>query len=180
MAYLYLAITFLLFVGLFFRLVLQLAMRKMAGAKRTAVFGLIWGGVYALLLIGYGLFSRPHQLAAGELRCFDEWCITLVKADPTPSGFHLTLETSNRGRRAQRPDTPKLFLSEDGVLRRLPDEFLKERVDGGATRQTERNVEAPSTAKNVNLIAVEGGSPSLVVVDDENSPFHAKSFWRLK
>lgn len=156
------------------------AFRRKVAAKRVVAFLAVWYGVYAVLLLGASLLSSPKSMAIGERKCYFEWCISLAKADPTPAGYRLTFETSNEGRRAQRPDTPRLRLDIDGASSEIDAPGLRDRVEGHGSRTFRVEVRVPTDAKEVRVTPCEGGFPSAIVVDDDNSPLHAKSFWRVR
>jgi hypothetical protein len=84
-------------------------------ARRSGAAVLVLVVLYAAVLIGASVSSRPRTLRAGEWKCFDDWCVTLSSAAPTPSGQELSLAVRNAGRgRVQRPDAPHAYLELTG------------------------------------------------------------------
>ena len=136
-------------------------------------------GLYALALVAVSLTTPGRTLAKGEWKCFDEWCVTLVSSSRTGGSLTLQLSVQNRGRREQAPDTPRAWLTGDGGRDEVSIPGLAARVPGGSTvALAPVTLVAPASGHPAFLVT-EGGFPSILVIGDENSPFHAPSRWEL-
>ena len=172
-------LVFLASVTLIFSLACQTLLQRWANARKTAFVLAATLFVYAAVLIGVSLRSREETLPMGAVKCFDDWCVRVKSARRNANQLTIHLETINRGRRAQAPDSPQAFLVENGHAKPVDIPNLKDKIEGGSTNQISVNIPLPVEAKNLSFLVTEGGGPSLLIIDDENSPFHAKSTWTL-
>lgn len=177
-------ITDLLFLGFALFIVVQsvrivclVVARNFSKAAQTGASLALFTVCYSAILFGVALCSHAQALEMGEEKCFDEWCISLSKTQPTGSGEILTLKTHNKGRRPQSPDHPKLFLDANRSQTLLELPWLYERLDGREVREHCVFIPRKSEGERVKLVPVEGGWPSKLVIGDDNSPFHAKPYW---
>ncbi len=154
--------------------------REWGGARRAStMFGLLVA-CYAGILLAFGLASRPVRLAVGQRKCFDDWCFVVTGVKKESGRLVVNVATINSGRRTQAPDTPRAFVEVDGKASQVDFTGLGDRIEGGASREFVESLPVPEAAREVELYVTEGGFPSQLVIDDENSPFHAKSKWRLR
>lgn len=141
---------------------------------------LLWAGwlavCYLIVLVGVGVSSRAKKLAIGQRKCFDDWCFVVTGSEWVAGGLDIHAAAVNTGRRAHAPDSPKLYSIVDGKLSTLECSAIRDRIEGHSERPLTLHVAAPSRAK-VEILVTEGGGPSMVIIEDENSPFHAKSTW---
>jgi hypothetical protein len=154
-----------------------------AGHRATAkrfLLGLIsLLAVYGALLVGAGLFSKQTRLKLGEEKCFDDWCFEVKGFHRSGDDYVLSAGALNSGMRTQAPDSPQLFAVFDGRAVPIPCPRLGESVGGHSENDFSVSFHAPHDAHTIELRVTEGGGPSAVIIDDENSPFHAKSAWSL-
>ena len=139
------------------------------------------GGIafcYAIVLVSVGYFSRPTRLSLGQRKCFDDWCFAAIGSLRTDTGVDVQAAAYNEGRRSQTPDSPRLFSIVNGKLSELVVPMICDRIEGQGEHLMTFHVNAPSGAF-VEILVTEGGGPSLLIIDDENSPFHAKSSWSV-
>jgi hypothetical protein len=147
-------------------------------ARRSGAAVLVLVVLYAAVLIGASVNSRPRTLRAGEWKCFDDWCVTLSSAAPTPSGQELSLAVRNAGRgRVQRPDAPHAYLELTG---RAPVEFHPAGLDQQLAAGQKAEITCPIAWTGTGrLVVTEGGWPSRLVIGDENTAWHAHTGWNL-
>lgn len=166
-------------LGLLLRLAYLIVVQQRLKAKRVAVALLALLASYSALLVIVGLFSRPQILSLRTEKCFDEWCVQLNSGFWRGDRLEIQLETHNHGRRTQAPDEPKAFLVEDGHPIPLQVPGLDQKVPGGSSNQISLKTAVPAGTGSLQLLVTEGGSPTLFIIDNENSPFHAKTAWNL-
>jgi len=181
-----LLITFFALVGMVLRnLFLSLASKASQNVRtlkirRTLKLMGAWITIYGLILLGASLVSSPSYLHFGERKCFDEWCFTTTSAVATPEGYKIAVAASNRGHHAQRPDSPQLSVILDGQIVLIHCPQIKDRVEAGEVVTFDVYIPIPTATKNIELLVTEGGFPSRLTIDDENSPFHAKRTWKIR
>jgi len=154
--------------------------RREARARGTAVLVVV--GLYGVALAAVGLASRERHLAYGQVKCFDDWCVTVqsIVRVPEQEGRHVTVVVTSRARRvAQRPDSPAAYLVIDGGRARIAVPGLDQRLAPGQTVDLSIAVAVPASARDPQLLITEGGFPSRLVIGDENSPWHAPATWAL-
>lgn len=156
--------------------VAYLTLRKDSRGKKTLAWVAGIALTYTVVLVGVGIGSRATQLPLGQQKCFDDWCFVVRGSQQTVTGIDIQGAAVNRGWRAQAPDSPQVFSIVDGKQVKLNAPLIRERVEGHAERQVTLHVDAPANSV-VELLVTEGGGPSMLIIDDENSPFHAKSTW---
>lgn len=165
-------------------LLLARGRRRAAGVAARVLAALMAG--YAAALLGFSLASQPQQLAAGDAKCFDDWCGAMVSADRDASGGWLVdLQLQNRGRgRAMRSNLARAYLE-------LPDGRRVAPLDGGGLHELLRPGERADVrlafppvagARGVRFVLSEGDGgpgPGLLEIGGEGSPFHARAGWPL-
>jgi hypothetical protein len=172
-------LVFLTAVTLLLRCAYLLARCRWVDARKTALVlaaGLL---VYAATLIGVGLGSQSKALSIGSTKCFDDWCVRINNASRNGDEVLIQLDTINHGRRAQAPDSPRALVVADGLTIPVNVPNLADKIEGGSINPLDLRVTVPVNTRNVAFLVTEGGGPSELVIDDENSPFHAKSAWHL-
>jgi len=151
--------------------------RRHAALTATAILVVVV--LYLLALVGVSLGTPDRTLAAGEWKCFDDWCVTLVSAPRAGDSVTVQLAVQNRGRRQQTPDSPHVWLVHDGHRDEVTVAGLARPVAAGTTVALPAlTLTAPASGRP-ELVATEGGWPSVVVIGDENSPFHPQPGWDL-
>jgi hypothetical protein len=143
---------------------------------------------YGAVLVGTGLASRPVELPAGGVKCFDDWCAAMVRARPDQARSRLLVDVQlqNRGRgRTMRSDLTHAYLTLDAGTTVAPrnDEVLRTTLlRPGESRDVELVFDLPPGLHGTRFVVVESdGSPGLgtITIGGESSPFHARAGWPL-
>jgi len=173
-------LAFLLTIILVVRCAYQLAVRRGIDARNTALTLAAFLAVYAAALIGTSLASQKETLAMGAVKCFDDWCVSVDGAKRSGDQLSVHLATINHGRRPQVPDSPHAFVVIDGRQIPVSVPHLTDKIEGGSTRPIDININLPAGARIVEFLITEGGGPSNLIINDENSPLHAHSTWAVR
>lgn len=135
--------------------------------------------LYTAPLLGASLTAPHRTLRTGQWKCFDDWCASLTSVVRTGDTVHLSISVTNQGRRSQAPDTPRMWLVQNGRRDEVSVPGLASAIAGGFTRTLPTiGLTAPTTRRPM-LLVTEGGFPSMLVIGDENSPFHPQQAWPL-
>ena len=159
---------------------LAFAMRRQW--RRSGITGLALAALiaaYGASLVGVSIFTPARELAIGEWKCFDDWCAAVTSATRSGDAIEIELSVQNRGRRPQAPDTPRAWLMHGAERDELDVPELASRVPGGSTRKLPAIRIVLPAAERPQLLVTEGGLPSLLVIGDDNSPFHPQPAWPL-
>ncbi len=163
-------------------------------ALRLAAGALTAGVVYGVLLLVASLVSRERTLAAGEKKYFCEMdCHLAYSVDSVSSragsltvGIRTWFDpgsiASFRGDAPLLPNPRAVFLVDDSGLRYPPSSptaALARALRPGESSLTTISFDVPKDAGPLRLYV--GDAPGLenLVVDHENSPFHARTFFAL-
>lgn len=136
------------------RVVARLATRRWRDARRLAAKLGVAAILYLAVVVVVSLFSPRRWVALGEEQRFDDWALTVLRAETTPTGWRLVARVANRGRgRAQSaPDAELLLVADDGRM------FAPAAVPAGRSL---RSMVAPGDSFETVLgFAVPSGSPS--------------------
>lgn len=170
--------------------------RRVWKTARLLGFGLC-GYMVALLLVS--LTSSPRILEAGQEHCFDDICVSVLQVARRPDhGYVVTVQIRNAGRgRTQRPDhlafrivdrqertfhptqvyaTPSATTTTDSTLL---NQFWNQPLVVGQPVTHHIGFDLPADAEEPLLISTEGGWPTMLIIGDENSFFHAQTAFRL-
>jgi hypothetical protein len=157
--------------------------------------------VYALLFLGFSIFSHETVLAQGEEKYFCEWDCHLaysvvgVKVQPSsgPTRYTVTLRTrfdettTAKWRPKDYPlqPSPRVVLLLDSQGR----SFAPQSVSGtplmtdlvpGQSYTTELSFEVPTAAQGLRLlVATTSGWPDRLAIGDENSYLHKKTYFAI-
>ena len=165
----------LLFIVLFLISVVTLivaAVSSIRGRREKAVSVLrrfaICFALYMGVVLAVALATPRKYVSTGDVRCFDDWCVTVSGADhlPSPAGiiYSVTLQLSSRARGThQRANGVYVYLT-DSLGRRFDpwpapaatplDVFL----DPGQMVEAKRSFTLPKDPRDVGLVVVHGGS----------------------
>jgi hypothetical protein len=163
-------------------------------ALRLAAGALSAGVVYGVLLLGASLVSRERTLVAGEKKYFCEMDCHLAysvesvsfRAGSLAVGIRAWFDPSTiapfRGDGPLLPNPRAVFLVDDSGLRYPPSSPtapLTRALRPGESSLTTISFDVPQDAGPLRLYV--GDAPGLenLVVDHENSPFHAHTFFAL-
>jgi len=167
--------------------IVQLLRRR---GRPAAVLAGALGAVVALYgagLLGAGLASRPQQLRAGDVKCFDDWCAAMVGAhrDAASGAWLVDVQVQNRARRAaMRSSLGRAYLEVPGrgPLAPVDGSGLRAFLQPGQHADVQLAFAAPAGARDVRFVVVEGGDgfgPGTFEIGGEGSPFHARAGWPL-
>ena len=156
--------------------------------RRSAVLPLaVLGGVvllYGAAIVGVSAASGAQDLRPGDVKCFDEWCASMVSAESDPAARTVAVQVhlENHGRGAQRSVLAGAFI-ETGRQRlwtRNPDE-LHLLLPGGGGVNVRLLFEVPGRLASARFVITEAASgqltPGAIVIGDEASPFHGSAGW---
>src|SRR4051812_13682177 len=104
--------TVLVTLGLSIWIAIRAVRRKRCRAQVATLAGML--ALYVVAWLGAALSSSPVVLAAGDTKCFDDWCATLEGSRPLPDrGIEIAVRLSNAGSRPQKSNLARAFI-EDG------------------------------------------------------------------
>ncbi|HEY4365325.1 MAG TPA: hypothetical protein VGN17_30465 [Bryobacteraceae bacterium] len=186
---------------LVFALVLLASVASLLAAALFAIFRRgaralhvlkIWAmgaAVYLTLLLAVSFAQPQRVLHTGDLRCWDDWCMTVERVQrSTESGearYDVALRISSRALRVnQRALDAKVYLVDDQGHRYSPvkDDSaipLNVLLHPGESLPTARSFTLPEDARNVGLIANHGDGPGNFIIGDEASFFHKRTVVRF-
>jgi len=193
-------------IGTIFDLVFVLAFLASAGFLLTAaILALrgrgaralrvlrIWGtgaAVYFTALVAVSFASPQRVLQVGELRCWDDWCLTVQNVDRTVESGNARYTVglrivSRAGRVNQRAPDAAVYLTDDQGRRYDPVPAAGEIPLGvllhpAESIDTSRTFVLPEHARNVGLIANHGSGPGNFIIGDEASFFHKRTVVRFQ
>ncbi|MGI8564804.1 MAG: hypothetical protein ACR2MZ_14860 [Candidatus Dormibacter sp.] len=172
---------------LFTMAIVQLARRRTPAALRL---GGVLGGVvvlYGAALVGVGLANGPRQLKAGDSKCFDDWCATMVGArqDVATGRLLVGVRLENRGRgKAMRADLARAYVEGPGGGSVAPQDAheLQVFLRPGEHADVELVFDAAPDTSGRRFVVVEDAEtvgPGTFTIGGEGSPFHGKAGWPL-
>ena len=167
-----------------------------------------WGlvsflGVYALVLASVSLFSPQRVLAMREVRCFDDWCLSVERVEKQPAigaaqahgDFYLvTLQVSNRARGIrQRANEVAVYLIDERGVRIDPspegEQALTEAGLAGRPLTTMMEVgggfehtavfDIPREITQLDLITDHGAFPGRIIIGSDQSWLHKQTIVHL-
>ena len=150
----------------------------------------IGAAVYFAIVIGVSVVRPRGEHRVGELRCFDDWCITVVEAKraATPPGtrYDVRRRLSNRARRVPMGEKGTVVYLTDAQGRRfdpLPDPAtvaFATLLQPGESREVVRHFEVAQDARELGLVYThEGGFPIGWLIVGEGGWFQRPSIVRL-
>jgi hypothetical protein len=190
-------------VGAFVRIGYLLIRKRTAAAKKTATRLATFVATYAVTLIAVSLVSPGKELAIGDTRCFDEWCITVTTASLKPSIgdvratgiFHVVtvrISSRSRGRRQREIDVCTYLTDSRGrrfdvspmgqnALQRagLAGEPVTSFVDPGGSFDSRLAFDVPQDATDVGFLKKSCGWLPNPIIGDPGSFLHRPTTVRL-
>jgi len=190
------------FLGLLGMLI-ALVTRRWAVLRRLALGLAIYVSAYGLLLVGVALLSPQQVLSMHQIRCFDDWCVSVeqVEQQPTigtiqPQGvFYLvTVQVSSQARRInQRALDAAVHLVDDRGRRYNPSPQGQQALEaaGQAGQPLNSMVEAggffthtavfdlPSETAQLGLVTTHGAFPNVIIIGNDQSLLHKPTIVRL-
>jgi len=143
--------------------------------------------LYLAVDVGVGLASRPVQLRPGDVKCFDDWCVSMTAAHRDAAGALLVdVRLENRGRgRPMRANLARAYveLAGHGQLAPADPDGLHALVSVGQPVELRLAFPAaPADLGGARFVVVEGAGgfgPGTFEISGEGSPFHAAAGWPL-
>jgi hypothetical protein len=196
-------LSFLLTIGAFVRIGYFLIRKRTAAASKTAARIATFLAIYAVVLVAVSLVSPRKVLAVGEVRCFDEWCITVTAASRQPTigevratgiFYLVTVRVSSRSRgRRQRETNVCTYLTDSSgrrfdvssegqnALQRagLAGEPLTAFVDPGKGFESRLAYDVPQDASDVGFVKTGCGWLPNPIIGDPGSFLHRPTVVRL-
>jgi len=161
--------------------------RRALESLRPFLFVLV---AYLVLLAAGSFVDRERRIALGTTLCFDDWCIAVTNVHSATSLRQNRVVTADvrissvaRGR-AQRGSDPRLFFIDDRgtwyAADRSPDDpALRSQVAPGESFTTRVHASVPNQRSIVAVRVWEGAWIDRFLPFDEESPFHAKTYYVL-
>ena len=154
--------------------------------KRLGIGALAYFGV----VIVVSMVSPRREYRVGEIRCFDDWCITVVDARraETVQGatYEVSLRLSNRGKRVPMGERGTVVYLTDAQGHRydpLPDPAavpFDTKLQPGESVMARRSFDIPRDAQQLGLVYThEGGFPIEWLIITEGGWFQKPSLMRL-
>jgi hypothetical protein len=161
--------------------------RRALDSFRPFLFVLV---AYVLLLAAGSVVDRERRIALGTTLCFDDWCIAVTNVHNATSSRQDRVVTAGvrissvaRGR-TQRGSDPKLYFIDDRgtwyAADQSPDDpALRSQVAPGESFTTRVHASIPNQRSIVAVRVWEGAWVDHFLPFDEESPFHAKTYYVL-
>ena len=190
-------LSFLITVVAILRAGYRLLRQRVAAAKQTATRLAVFIAMYAVTLVVVSLATPQQRLRVGDLRCFDEWCITVVNTSRQPrvgdvaaNGifYVVTVRVSSRSRgRRQREVDVSTYLADSlgrrfdvspsgqGALERtgLAGPPVTSFVDPGGSFESRLAYDVPIDATDVGFVKTsQGWFPFRLIIGDSSSFLH--------
>lgn len=183
-----------------------LALRRVGLAKILGGTALAVGLAYGALLVGAALLSHERTLRSGEKKYFCEMdchvAYSVVGAAAPDGGLRVvTVQTwfdpstiaSFRGDGPLTPNPRTVYLVDESGRRYLPSEAATKAWEGkhGASTPLSRVLrpgesytssfvfEVPTGARSLRLFLGDPAGPENLIINHENSPFHARTYFEL-
>ncbi len=80
------------------RMAVQAVRGRWSGLRRTAGFLGLFLVSYAIALVAMALARPRHVFAAGERKCFDDWCVAGISAEPANASDATTCRSDDGSR----------------------------------------------------------------------------------
>jgi hypothetical protein len=152
------------------------------GIMRACSIGL---GVYFTALIAVSFVQPQRVLQVGDVRCFDDWCISVEHVERTVENgnarYGVALRLISEAKRvSQRAPDAAVYLTDDQGRRYdpLPDPAqipLGVLLHPGESLPTSRSFTLPEDAHQIGLIVNHGTGPANFIIGDEASIFHKRT-----
>jgi hypothetical protein len=167
--------------------------RRWASLRRTAVLAAAFVACYSGVLVVSSLVRPRRVVAAGERRCFDDWCVaalTLERAAsavyPGPSGqWVATVEVSSRARRVRQRARDAWAELEDLHGIRYPPcgvvggSRLSDALNPGESFRVELPYTLPTGAQAAGLVIHHGAFPGVIIIGEDQSFLHPRASMRV-
>ena len=196
-------ISFLTTVGAVVRVGVLLIRKRTAAARKTVTRLAIFVTTYTIVLMAVSLLSPGKVLAIGDVRCFDEWCITVTSASRQPSigdvrasgVFYVVavrVSSRSRGRRQRERDVCTYLIDSrrrrfdvsaigQSALQRagVAGEPVTSFVDPGGRFESRLASDVPLDATDVGFVKTGCGRLPNPIIGDPGSFLHQPTIVRL-
>ena len=148
-------------------------------------------GVYLAVVLIVALATPQKVYRIGDMQCFDDWCLTVTGATPTPAGasvsWTVTLRVSSRARRVSQSERGAAIYLTDRRRRRFDPVpgasrgALDVRVGPGESAEVAQTFMLPADAADVGVIFTHTtGFPIGQFIIGENELFRPGAIVRLE
>jgi hypothetical protein len=146
--------------------------------------------IYFAVVVAVSMLSPRHVYALGDAQCFDDWCITVVDAQPVgkaPSALYaVSLRLANRARRVPMGEKGTVVYLTDTAGHRydpVPDATavpFDTMLQPGESVIATRRFDVPQEAQGLGLVYThEGGFPIGWLIISEGGWFQSPPLMRL-
>jgi hypothetical protein len=177
--------------------------RRWALAKRLAQALLIYTSIYTLVLVGVAVLSPQQVLPMHQLRCFDDWCVSVERFEVQPvigavqaqGAFYLvTIQVTSRAKRiSQREQIAAVYLLDGRGIRYdlsvkgqqalasagQAGQPLDSLVEAGGTFTYTAVFDLPPEADQSGLVITHGAFPGVIIIGDDQSFLHKPTIVQL-
>ena len=172
---------------LLIRLTASLVRRDWRGFRRIAQIIAIFLATYATALILVSLATPRKILAAGEHRCFDDWCVAAQTVTQVGDNrWAATLEISSRAKRIRQSARDAAAMLEDtnGKLYQplgyMTDKQLTTFLEPGESFPVQIAFQLPPGMQPAGVVIQHGAFPGLIIIGDTQSFLHRQTLLQLK
>lgn len=169
------------------RLTVKLVRRRWAEVRKLSTVLASGMAAYVLVVVSVSLATPQEWVTLGQEQRFDDWALTVQRAERTSTGWHLTIRVANRGLgRPQRArDAEVLLRAADGrTFGPLPsptERALTSMLQAGESFETVRDyvVSPDLPILGADVVHGAGPGPGWFVIGDRSSFFHRRPLVRL-
>ena len=149
-------------------------------------------GIYAVVLLAGGAFSKDRRVPLGTTLCFDDWCASVVavhdarSATPGRRVVLLDVRVSSVAKRVvQRGSNPQVYVIDASgkyyAAARASDSLpgIDDRVAPGQSFDTRLAAQLPADAAVDSVRLWEGAWIDAIVPFDEGSPLYKKTVYNV-
>jgi hypothetical protein len=172
-------------------------------ARRLGIGLVSYAGLYAILLVGFSLFSPQRVMEMHQVRCYDDWCAAVEQVTQAPAigsvqahgSFYLvTVKVTSQAKRiSQRALDAAIYLLDGSGVRYDPSsegqlalqaagqagQPLNSLVDAGGSFTYTAAFDLPPSASQVGLVMSHGAFPGNIIIGDDESFLHKPTIVRL-
>jgi hypothetical protein len=168
-----LAIVLLLLRGL------ALILLRRGGAAGPLIAAAVVSGAYTMALLMFSLTSHDRTIDLGQPKCFDDWCVTVMRAEHDDTSAIVEVEVKSQAARAQmRPDRPQVEVVDMRGRVFTPvstsDPPLNKELAPGEEFVKSFNFKVARNLQHPVVLVSEGGWLTRLIIGDENSYLHRK------
>ena len=165
--------------------------RQWTTMRRVALWLAVYVGAYAVALVATALASPRRTFAAGERRCFDDWCVAALTLDrdqsacpaaPATEVWVATVQVSSVAKRVQQRELGAYPELEDRDGRRYspcaePARNLSDQVGPGEAFLVRLAFRMPAAAEPSGVLIRHSIIPGIVIIGDDESWLHPPALY---